>query len=144
MANYTFTAKDGHCPGCNAFGRRWYIQDKYIGGDKYEYALMSRSLAIEEPLVFLNKGHLAKWLNGDGSDRNYEDDIADFIISRHIYFDSSDKALLSKDGINYIYDKAKITLTKSVDSVQETGWCSTYLECLNMAKDILKSKELQS
>lgn len=144
MANYTFTAKDGHCPGCTAFGRRWYIQDKYIGGDKYEYALMSRSLAIEEPLVFLNKSHLAKWLNGDSSDRNYEDDVADFIISRHIYADIYNKALLYKDNVSYIYDKEKFTLIKTIEVKQETGWCSTYLECLSMAKNILKSKEMQS
>lgn len=142
---YKFTNKQGFCPECLAFGRCWYIQDRFIGGSAYEYCLMSKT--VEKPIsyVFQNKNEIAAWLNGAEDNTEYSDDVADYIISCYSDWksDFSDKALIIQQDKHYIYDKKKNTLTVVTDAKQETGWFDSYRECLKVAKEILSSIEMK-
>lgn len=137
--NYKFSGKDGHCPECVAFGKRYYIQDKYIGQDKYNYALMSMSVDVEKPKQFKNKKELASYLYGS----DILDDIAvDLLIGQVTKVQSSSGRILEHSGSVYIWSEERKTLTRYIEPKQETGWCDTYLECLQMAKKILLNMEL--
>lgn len=142
MGKFRFTAKDGYCPQCSAYGRRWYIRDRYVGLREYEYCLMSVSEEDPVQYSFKNKGELAAWLNGDKKNTEYDDAVADFVISQHINCNGnySDRALLSLRDVEYIWDKRKNTLTEVQERRQETGWFDSYMECLIAAKEILEER----
>lgn len=146
MEEFRFSAKDGYCPSCSAFGRLWYIRDRYVGIREYEYCLMS--VTEEEPMQysFKNKGELAAWLNGDKKNTEYDDAVADFVISQHTDCRSNyyDTARLSFHDVDYIWDKKNNTLTEIQERRQETGWFDSYIECLIMAKEILKERGLSA
>ena len=146
MNEYKFSAKNGFCPKCSAFGRTWFIQDKYIGGDTYEYCLMSVTEEKPKKYVIGSKRELAKWLNEDKSNANYDDALADLIIARYIDWkaDYSDRAMIVWHGNEYIYHKAKHTLTAIPERKQETGWYDSYRECLKAAKEILEKQERET
>lgn len=137
--NFSFTATNGQCPACYAAGRKWYIQDRYIGGDAYEYCLMSVSAEKTQKHQFQNPSEVAKWLNDEkDKETEYAEDIAEYIIHRHLEYGFSDTALLIKNGVQYVWKKKEHTLTVLAERNQETGWFDSYNECLNVAKKILK------
>ena len=144
MKKIVFTAKDGMCPKYDAFGKRYYIQDRFFGGN-YEYALMSRGLTTGEVLRFPDNRMLAAWLNGrkerilDGLD----DVTANYVIRRDMLQEYNDMSLIEKDGKKYILKKAgkEFLLNEYREPIQETGWFPGYRECLNMAKKILSDME---
>lgn len=144
MKKIVFTSKDGMCPKYDAFGKRYYIQDRLFGGN-YEYALMSRDLSISGILRFTDNKMLASWLNGskesvlDGLD----DVVADYIIRRNTLQDYYGMSLIEKDGKKFILKKAgkELLLNEYREPIQETGWFPGYRECLNMAKKILFDME---
>ena len=145
MEKYAFVTQNGFCPACIAFGKIWYIKDRYVGGNEYEYCLMSKPKSNPIQQKFKNKKDIARWLNNDSGKAEYDDTKADYIISRQIRsgYNFSDKAMVKKDNDNYIYDKVKNTVTVVVESQKETGWFDSYHECLKNAKEILTSLEYQ-
>lgn len=136
---YTFKSQNGYCPQCVAFGRIYYIQDRYIGEGKYEYALMSGSLEKKIPRKYLNAEKMVSSLIGS----EYSDDIAsvNLLLSQMTFRRCGPYRLIEHDGIKYVWDELKKELREYTEPKQETGYCDTYLECLNMAKEILKAKE---
>ena len=135
---FSFTSKDGCCPSCVAFGRKWYIQDRAAGLGYYDYCLMS--VTTDKPPIyqFENRKDLAAWLNGI-EDFHEEDEwwISHF-IRRCTKIDYSDIALLEKNGIQYRWDKEANTLTVLPKHRQETGWYTHYRACLSDAKELLR------
>ena len=141
MGDYVFRKKDGYCPSCNAHGRTWYIQDRYVDKNTYEYCLMSRSNEDPEVLKFKNKKEVAAWLNDYEAGHEIIDDLVDYLVSRWVKVEYSNFCLVEKDGVHYRYDKDCYTLTVLLKSKQETGWYDRYIECLIDAKEILREKE---
>lgn len=139
MKDYTFNSKNGSCPSCSAFGRKWFIQDKFFGGS-YQYCLMSVSEEPRTKYVFKTKEEFAKWLQDDKSDDEYSEEVTDYIIRRNLVHDYYNMASLVKNDKCYVYDKENLTLTPFLERKQETGWCDSYFECLNMAKEILRKR----
>ena len=141
MKKITFTSKDGMCPKYDAFGKRYYIQDRLFGGN-YEYALMSRNLIKGEVLRFPDSRKLAGWLNGS-KESVLEDAVADFIIHMNTLLDYHDKSLIEREGRKFVLEKSgrEILLNEYVEPVQETGWFPGYRECLDMAKRVLYNME---
>lgn len=138
MGNYTFTSKNGMCPQCNAFGRKYFIQDRPIDGRAYEYALMSCPSGKRQTLKFPDRHRLASWLVG----MDISDDIAaSLIISQHTVHDYPDMALLKKDRQMFVVKKEELSLREYIEPSQETGWFPAYAECLRMAKEILNRME---
>lgn len=136
--NYTFVSKDGFCPSCVAFGICWFIKDRYIGGGKYEYALMSRSLEEKVPIHFTNIKMMVSNLVG----LEITDDIAvNLLLSQMTEYQCSSHRMIEYNNIKYIWNDERKELREFKESRQETGYCSTYLECLYMAKEILKERE---
>lgn len=136
--DYTFVSKDGFCPSCVAFGKRWFIKDRYICGDKYEYALMSRPLEEKAPIRFTNVKMMVSNLVGS----EITDDIAvNLLLSQMTEYQCSSHRMIEHNGIKYIWNNECKELREYKEPKQETGYCSTYLECLNMAKEILKKRE---
>lgn len=86
--NFVFTSKDGQCPACHAFGRKWYIQDRYIGGDAYEYCLMSLSAEKPQKYLFKNQCEVAKWFNDENHLAEYDEDVAAYIVHRHTEYET--------------------------------------------------------
>lgn len=145
MAKYAFVSKDGFCNACIAFGRVWFIKDRLIGGNDYEYCLMSKPISKPTQQNFENKKDVARWLNDDKRKPEYDDMTADYIILRQIRqgYNFSDKAIVEKGNESYIYDKVKNTMTAVVEPNKETGWFDSYHECLRIAKEILTNLEYQ-
>lgn len=141
--SYAFTSKNGFCPACTVFGKIWFIQDRLVGGNDYEYCLMSRPETKPTQHKFKNKTDIARWLNDDNGKAEYDDVTADYVISRQIKhgYNLSDKAIVEKGNENYIYDKVKNTMTAVVEPDKETGWFDSYHECLRIAKEILANME---
>lgn len=141
--SYAFTSKNGFCPSCTAFGKIWFIKDKFIGGNDYEYCLMSKPISNPIQQKFKNKKDIARWLNDDKRKAEYDDMTADYVISRQIKsgYDFSDKAIVEKGNEKFIYDKLKNTMTAVVNPNKETGWFENYHECLKVAKEILINLE---
>lgn len=136
--NYTFVSKDGFCPSCVAFGKRWFIKDRYIGGEKYEYALMSRLLEEKSPANFANVKEMVSSLVGS----EITDDIAvNLLLSQMTEYKCSSHRMIEYNDIKYIWNEERKELREYKEPKQETGYCNTYLECLNMAKEILKKRE---
>ena len=138
MDKYTFVSKNGFCPSCVAFGKRWFIKDRYIGGEKYEYALMSRPLEEKAPIHFMNIKMMVSNLVGS----EITDDIAvNLLLSQMTEYQCSSHRMIEYNDIKYIWNDERKELREFTEPKQETGYCSTYLECLNMAKEILKKRE---
>lgn len=141
---FVFTAKNGCCPECIAFGRRWYIMDRHLYGDTYEYCLMSVSTEPQPVYQFNSRRDLASWLN-DIEDYTEKDEWwIDFFIRRWIRQDYADVALIEKNGIQYRYDKEKHTLTALPERRQESCWYEKYRECLAHSKEILRKMQSNS
>lgn len=138
---YVFRSENGGCPKCTAFGRVYYIQDRYLGGEKYEYALMSKSAEKPEPKHFKSKNEMVGSLLGIV--------IADHIavnlyLNQMTVYQCGYLRMLEKNGKKYVWDEMKNELREYADPKQETGYSDTYLECLNMAKEMLEKKEQES
>lgn len=137
---YVFASERGCCPQCIAFGKVYFIQDKFIGGNKYEYALMSRPLEKKIPQKFPDTKKMISKLIGE----EIKDDIAVNLLLTHItIYQCSSYRMIEQDGVKYVWDELKKELREYIEPEQETGYCNTYLECLNMAKEILKNMEQQ-
>ena len=135
---YTFKSENGCCPQCIAFGKIYFIQDKYIGGEKYEYALMSKDLGKRKSKKFTDVKKMVSKL----IDSEITDDIAvNLLLSQMTVRQSGSRRMIEHDGIKYVWDSEDKVLRGYVEPKQETGYCNTYLECLNMAKEILKKLE---
>lgn len=135
---YTFRSKKGYCPECIAFGKVYYIQDRYIGGEKYEYALMSRSLEKSTPRKFPDAKKMVSYIIGS----DITNDItANLLLSQMMVYQCSQYRMIERDGTKYVRDDSKKELRDYIEPKQETGYCDTYLECLNMAKEFLKKVE---
>lgn len=135
---FTFRAVNGFCPSCKAFGRIWYIQEKCISNNTYEYALMSKELKERPVYRFKNHAEIAKWLNKDEKEWKYDELTTDFLIHQYTVSDYTDMALIERDDIQYRFDKKKNTLTELPQSRRETGWHEKYNDCLKVAKAILQ------
>lgn len=130
----------GACPQCIAFGRRWYITERNISNsDLYEHCLMSVSTEPQVTHKFQNLRKVTEWICGI-ADLSKEDDwyIKNWYLSRYIKYEDSEAFLLEKDDIQYRLDKQTFIITQLHRHIQETGWCSTYNECLNLAKEHLE------
>lgn len=137
---YKFTSEKGYCPQCIAFGKRYYIQDKYIGADEYNYALMSIPLDREEPKQFKDKKELMSYLLNSV----VNDDItANLLMSQRVIRSSGSYKMLEENGMQYIWSEEHKTLRVYVEPKQETGYFENYLDCLTMAKKILLDMEYQ-
>lgn len=133
----------GFCPQCSAFGRRWYITERNISNsDQYEYCLMSVSTEPENKYKFKNLRKVTEWICNI-EDLSKQDDwhIKNWFLSRYSKYEDYDTMLLEKDGIQYRLDKQTLIITQLHEHIQETGWCSTYNECLNLAKEKLERME---
>ena len=135
---FTFKSINGFCPSCKAFGRIWYIKDRCISNNVYEYALMSKELKTRPVYKFKKHAEIAKWLNKDESNCEYDELTIDIIINRHIVKDFTNMALIERDGIQYRFDKQANTLAVLPQYKQETGWHEKYTDCLKVAKEILQ------
>lgn len=135
---YVFRSENGLCPKCTAFGRVYYIQDRYCGGDKYEYALMSKPVEKTETKHFKNKNEMVSSLLGTV----ITDEIAvNLTLSQMTIYQCGSLRMMDQNGKKYVWDETKKELREYTEPKQETGYCDTYLECLNMAKEILEKKE---
>ena len=121
--DYTFVSKDGFCPSCVAFGKRWFIKDRYIGGDKYEYALMSRYLEEKVPTHFANVKMMVSSLVGS----EITDEIAvNLLLSQITEYQCSSYRMIEYNDIKYIWNDERKELREYTEPKQETGYCSTY------------------
>lgn len=138
---YVFKGEKGFCPKCVAFGRVYFIQDRYISREKYEYALMSRPSEKKASQKFESVKEMVNSL----MDSEISDDIAiNLLLNQMTVYQCSSYRLIEKDDAKYVWDDLKKELREYTEPKQETGYCDTYLECLNMAKEILKRKERDS
>lgn len=138
---YVFKSENGCCPRCIAFGKVYFIQDRYLGGDDYEYALMSRSAKRKPPMQFAGRKELVSWLVND----MICDDITANLLLSHMTLDRcSHRRMIENNGKKYVWDDESKKLWEYEEPSQETGFCETYLECLNMAKEILRKKEREN
>lgn len=135
---FAFTSKNGSCPECRAFGRRWYIMDRNLYYDKYEHCLMSVTLEPQPKYQFRDKVELASWLNGFTNYQERDPWWTDHFISRYIKTDYSDMALIVKDGVQYRYEKEKNLLVVLPEHRRESCWYDSYRECLTDAKELLQ------
>lgn len=135
---YVFRAKDGLCPECIAFGRKWLIMDRNIYGH-YEFSLFS--IPMEKPPVyqFRDLKEVVCWLNDFDSLSEKEEPLLEYYLRRWIVADYYTLALIEKNGIQYRYDKGSFSLSKLPERKQESGWFSGYRECLQYAKTILET-----
>lgn len=131
---FSFTSKNGYCPECNAFGRKWYIKDRHIYGDTYEYCLMSMPLIPQPVYKFQDLHDVAAWLSGISDLARKEDLWLQYFISRWIKDDCGDVALVEKDGVQYRYEKENHLLKALPERRQESCWYDKYRECLADAK----------
>ncbi|MDD7739781.1 MAG: hypothetical protein PUJ62_06875 [Lachnospiraceae bacterium] len=135
---YTFKSENGCCPKCIAFGREYYIQDRYLGGDKYEYALMSKPLVTAEPVHYKDVCEMLSNLLGTVITDNV---TADLLLSQRTICRSASFRMLEQNGKKFVWNEMQNELREYTDPKQETGYCDSYRECLNMAKEILEKKE---
>ena len=134
---YVFKSEKGYCPKCIAFGKVYFIQDRYIGGEKYEYALMSRPLEKKAPAHFTNVKKMVSSLIGS----EITDDIAvNLLLSQMTEYQCNSYRMIESDGVKYVWDDKHNELREYTEPKQETGYCNTYLECLNVAKEILEKE----
>lgn len=139
ITTFTFASKNGLCPECRAYGRKWYIQDRAVGTGCYDYCLMSVTTEPPKAYQFKNLAEVAAWLNN--SDQLESDEVwVGILIRRWTIADADNLALIEKNGVQYRLDKIAHTLTELPERRQETGWFNSYRECLTEAKDILRQK----
>ena len=137
---YSFKSERGYCPQCIAFGKVFFIQDRYVGGERYEYALMSRPVEKKAVFKFKDANDMVSFLVGD----DITDDIAvNLLLSQMSVYQCSNYRMIEHDGVKYIWDSKKKELRKYIEANKETGYFDTYLECLNMSKEILKKLECE-
>lgn len=135
----TFT---GGCPECMAFGRRWYIKDRFVSENVYEYCLMSVDTGSQITYKFNSLRELTEWICGvKDLSKETEHFIKNWYLKRYVKFETTDAALLKKDGIEYRLDKKAFTLSQLHECIQETGWHSSYRDCLETSKGILRRME---
>lgn len=138
---YVFKSERGYCPQCIAFGKVYFIQDRYIDGEKYEYALMSRPVENKVRLKFQDTKNLVSFFFG----KDITDDIAiNLLLSQITVYKCINYRMIEHDGVKYVWNSKTNELREYTEPKQETGYCNTYLECLTMAKDILTKKEIES
>ena len=137
---YVFKSERGYCPQCIAFGKVYFIQDRYIGGEKYEYALMSRPIEKKVGLKFKNvKNMVSSFVGNDITD----DITVNLLLGQMTVYRCSNYRMIEQNGVKYVWDSQKKELREYTEPNQETGYCDTYLECLNIAKEILKKMECE-
>ena len=137
---YVFTSKRGYCPQCTAFGKVYFIQDKCIGGNKYIFALMSRTLENKIPQKFPDTKKMISKLIGE----EIKDDLTVNLLLSYITIrQSGSRRLIEQDGVMYVWDELEKEPREYIEPKQETGYFDSYLECLNIAKEILKNMEQQ-
>lgn len=137
---YVFKSERGYCPHCVAFGKIYFIQDRYIGGEKYEFALMSRPSEKKAPQKFEDvKKMVSSLVHSEISD----DIAANLLLSQMTEYQCGSYRLIEKGGMRFVWDNLKKELREYAEPKQETGYCDTYLECLRLAKEILKQRELE-
>lgn len=90
-----------------------------------------------EPLKFVNREAVAKWLNDESGGTEYDDITIDIIINRSTEYDTSAHAILEKNGKFYSFEKEHFILQELIEPIQETGWFENYHECQDMEKEIL-------
>lgn len=139
--DYVFKNERGYCPQCIAFGKVYFIQDRYIGGEKYEYALMSKPCNKKTGQKFQDAKKMVSYLVGD----DITDEITvNLLLSQMTIYQCGQYQMIEKDNKKYVWDGLKKELREYIEPKQETGFCNTYLECLSMAKEILKKREQES
>ena len=137
---YTFKSERGYCPQCITFGKVYFIQDRHISGEKYEYALMSRP--IEKKVI--HKFHDTKKMVSFLVNEVITDDIAaNLLLNQMTVYQCSHYQMIEQNGVKYIWDNQKNELREYTEPKQETGYCDSYMECLNIAKGILRKLELE-
>ena len=104
------------------------------------------SVSLDPPPVrcFNDKSQIASWLNGFENYREKDEWWTEELIRRKTKWDCDygDLALVVKDGVQYRYDKKKLTLTALPERIQETCWYDSYRECLSEAKRFLRDKQM--
>ena len=116
----------------------YFIQDICIGGDKYIFALMSRTLENKIPQKFPDTKKMISKLIGE----EIKDDLTVNLLLSYITIrQSGSRRLIEQDGVMYVWDELEKELREYIEPKQETGYFDSYLECLNMAKEILKNME---
>ena len=138
---YTFKSENGYCPECVVGDRKFYIKDRCSGTNYYEHCLFSMPVKKPDPIKFANREAVAKWLNGDESDRTYDIDIANYIIAMHALDYYQERAILEKADKMYVFRKENCSLTEVIEPKKETGWFDRYIDCLSVAKEILRKRE---
>lgn len=144
--NFTFKpAFSGACPSCTAFHRIWYIADRNISNSEtYEYCLMSVSTEQKKSYHFKDLRKVTEWIcvieDLSGQSDWY---IKNWFLRRFIKHETNDAILLEKEGSQYILNKHTFTVTPHHKHIQETGWFSSYNDCLRIAKEILEKIELK-
>lgn len=138
---YVFKSENGYAPRCEAFGRIWYIADRYIGGDRYEHCLMSKSTEKSKRMLFPDKKAMVNYLcNADTQDDIGANLLLQFMIQCRT---GNGSLLLEKDGQRYVWKAEEKMLYWVEEPKRHTGYM-TYNECLQMAKGILVAKERES
>lgn len=138
---YIFRRENGFCPKCEAFGRAYYIQDRYIGEGQYEYALMSKPLKQNTVQKFANTKDMVSSLAG----MQITDDIAvNLLLSQMMEYQCNQYVLLNCGEDQYVWDRKEKELREHIKPKQETGFFGTYRECLTEAKRILIKKEQET
>lgn len=135
---YVFKSERGYCPQCVAFGKIYFIQDRYVGGEKYEYALMSRSAEKKVAQKFHDIKKMVSFFAGN----DITDNIAvNLLLSQMTVYQCSHYRMIEQNGVKYIWDNKNKELREYTEPKQETGYCDSYMECLNIAKEILRKIE---
>ena len=135
---YVFKSERGYCPQCVAFGKVYFIQDRYVGGKKYEYALMSRP--VEKKVI--QKFHDIKKMVSFFAGNDITDDIAvNLLLRKMTVYQCSNYRMIEQDGVKYIWDNQNKELREYTEPKQESGYCDSYTECLNISKEILRKME---
>ena len=120
----TFKRENGLCPYYISNGIKYYIMDRHIGGNDYEYRLESRPAKTEYMKINTLKDAV-KYLNAKPWEYHKEYSI--------IYE-------IRKGEKLYIYNADKKTLRELKEPDVLTGWHDSYEECLKVAKQIIESE----
>ena len=135
---YVFKSERGFCHQCVAFGKVYFIQDRYVDGEKYEYALMSRPVEKKITHKFNDIKKMVSFFNGN----DITDDITvNLMLSQMTVYQCSNYRMIEQDGVKYIWDNKNKELREYMEPKQETGYFDSYTECLNVAKEILRKME---
>ena len=120
----TFKRENGVCPYCVVNGTRYYIMDRHISGNDYEYRLESMP-AKKKCMKFSTLEDAVKYLKAKPWEYHKE--------YSNIY-------KIRKGEKLYIYNTDKNTLLELKEPDVLTGWHDSYEECLKLAKQILESE----